>query len=311
MIGTQVIPLKAVPHREVVIADLLSEFKTPPASYGPMPFYWWAGERLDRVRMAWQLDQLRDKGVRRTVVGYPHHPDGTSDVGDPTLFSPEWWEFFRWFLEACRERGMTAGFQDYTLVQPILEAIGRETPGMQGGQMSCAARSISGKSTVRLAAEQGALVVGAWAYPVRGGTPDVDGRVSLGDHVRDGALEWSAPAGEWLVALVFARLCWFDPMHPEAGASAIDRLYAPFERECPDHFGTTLDLFFQDELDFGGRMPFWSNQLFEAFAAMKGYDIHPLLPALWHDMGDATEKYRLDYADVVSARMEECYCKQS
>lgn len=301
--------LNASPHLESASADLLSQFETPPACYGPVPFYWWAGERLDRERMAWQLDQLREKGVRRTVVSYPHHPDGTSDVGDPPLFSPEWWELFRWFLEACRERGMTAGFQDYTLVKPILEAIGHETPGMQGGQMSCAARRISGKSLVRLAAEQGTLVVGAWAYPVRGGTPDVDGRISLGERVNDGVMEWSAPDGEWFVALVFARLSLFDPMHPEAGARAIDRLYAPFERECPDHFGTTLDLFFQDELDFGGRMPFWSNQLFEAFVAMKGYDLYPLLPALWHDMGDVTEKIRLDYADVVSARMEDCYFK--
>ena len=301
--------LKAATRHESVIGDMLSQFEAPPACYGPVPFYWWAGERLDRERMAWQLDQLREKGVRQTVVSYPHHPDGTSDLGDPPLFSPAWWEFFRWFLEACRERGMTAGFQDYTLVLPILEAIGRETPGMQGGQLSCTGVSISEKSTVRLAAEKGALVVGAWAYPIRGGTPDVDGRISLGERVNDGVMEWSAPDGEWFVALVFARLSLFDPMHPEAGGRAIDRLYAPFERECPDHFGTTLDLFFQDELDFGGRMPFWSNQLFEAFVAMKGYDLYPLLPALWHDMGDVTEKIRLDYADVVSARMEECYFK--
>ena len=83
--------------------------------------------------------------------------------------------------------------------------------------------------------------------------------------MRDGALDWSAPAGDWLVALVFARINAFDPLHPDSGALAIGKLYAPFERECPDEFGKTLNLFFQDELDFGCRMPFWSNQLFEAF----------------------------------------------
>ena len=90
---------------------------------------------------------------------------------------------------------------------------------------------------------------------------------------------------------------------------AIDRLYAPFERECPDDLGKTLNLFFQDELDFGCRMPFWSNHLMESFLALKGYDLHPLLPALWHDMGPITEKIRLDFADVVTRRMEECYFK--
>ena len=309
LISSQAKPQNTIRDCDAADAEMLAHFKSPPASYGPVPFYWWAGERLDRERMAWQLDQLREKGVLRTVVSYPHQADGSSDLGDPQLFSREWWEYFRWFLEACRERGMTAGFQDYTLVKPILDGIGRETPGMQGGQMSCAARRISENSTVHLAAEQGARVVGAWAYPVRGGTPAVEACISLGDRVRDGTLEWMAPAGEWFVALVFARLCLFDPMHSEAGVRAIGQLYAPFERECPDHFGSVLNLFFQDELDLGGRMPFWSSQVFEVFVAMKGYDLYPLLPALWHDMGDATEKFRLDYADVVCARMEECYFK--
>ena len=121
------------------VKDLQAIFRSPPAAYGPVPFFWWAGETLERGRLAWQLDQLRDKGIRQTIISYPHHPDGSSDLGDPPLFSAEWWELFRWFLTACRERGMTVGFQDYTLVAPILKAIGQETPDMQGGQMSCVA----------------------------------------------------------------------------------------------------------------------------------------------------------------------------
>lgn len=90
-------------------------FLSPPVTHGPVPFYWWAGEALDRGRIAWQLDQLCEKGVRQTIVSYPHHSDGTNDPGDPKLFSPAWWDLFRWFLGECRQRGMTAGFQDYTL----------------------------------------------------------------------------------------------------------------------------------------------------------------------------------------------------
>ncbi len=282
-------------------------FRSPPATHGPVPFYWWAGEKLDRDRIAWQLDRLREKGVRQTVISYPHHPDGSNDPGDPPLFSEDWWDLLRWFLKACRERGMTVGFQDYTLVEPILKSIGRDTPGMQGGQMSCASARVSDSSTVRLSAEPGSLAIGAWACPLAHGTPRTGERVALTEKMRDGTLEWCAPAGEWLVALVFARLNEFDPMHPESGKLAIARLYEPFERECAEEFGKTLNLFFQDELDFGSRMPFWSNHLFEAFMAIKGYDLYPLLPALWHDIGPATEKIRLDFADVVSRRVGDCY----
>jgi len=289
------------------VVDLQAIYRSPPAAYGPVPFYWWAGETLERGRIAWQLDQLRDKGVRQTIISYPHHPDGSSDPGNPPLFSADWWELFRWFLTACRERGMTVGFQDYTLVAPILKAIGRETPGMQGGQMSCVASRAEGNGCVQLTAEPDTDIIGAWAYPIVDGVLQSEGLIPLTDRVSDGELNWVAPSGGWFVALVFARINAFDPLHPESGRLAIDRLYAPFERECPGQVGKTLNLFFQDELDFGCRMPFWSNFLLDAFAELKGYDLAPLLPALWHDFGNLTEKIRLDYADVVSRRLGTCY----
>ena len=91
---------------------LLAGFRSPPAAFRPAPFYWWAGESLTRERIAWQLDRLKEKGIRQVIVGYPHGPDGATDPGDPPLFSCEWWKLFRWFLSQCREREMTAGFQD-------------------------------------------------------------------------------------------------------------------------------------------------------------------------------------------------------
>lgn len=284
-------------------------FRNPPASHAPVPFYWWAGERLERGRIAWQLDQLVAAGVRQTIISYPHHPDGSNDPGDPPLFSPEWWDLFRWFLGECRKRGMTAGFQDYTIVEPILQSIGRATPGMQGGQLSCTAGQVGVGGTIRLAAEAGARVIAARAYPLADGVPRIDGSVSLDTAVVDGGVEWTAPAGDWFVALVFVRPSAFDPLHPQSGELAIGELYAPFERECPGEVGRTLNLFFQDELDFGCRMPFWSEHLPEAFCALKGYDLLSVLPALWHDMGDSTEKIRIDYADAVTRRLEDCYFK--
>ena len=280
-------------------------FRQPPAAYGPVPFYWWAGEALDRKRVAWQLDQLRSNGVRRVVVSYPHLPDGSCDPGEPPLFSPEWWEFFRWFLGACRDRGMTAGFQDYNLLAPVLAAIARETPGMQGGQLSCVARHAADGQPVRLIAEPNCPAVGVWAYPTHDGVADPSAGIDLSARTAHGMLDWRTPAGKWLVALVFARPAPFDPLHPAAGRLVIERFYHPFERECGTELGTTLNLFFQDELDFGGRMPFWSASLLDSFRSRIGYDLAPVLPALWHDLGPLTEKIRLDYAEVVACCMEE------
>jgi len=107
--------------------------------------------------------------------------------------------------------------------------------------------------------------------------------------------------------LVWVRPAPFDPMHPESGARAIDRLYAPFEWECPGEVGQTLKIFFQDELDFGIRLPMWSDQLPGAFAAAKGYDLLSQLPALWHDIGPRTAKVRVDYGDTITRLLEASY----
>ena len=39
----------------------------------------------------------------------------------------------------------------------------------------------------------------------------------------------------------------------------------------------------------------------------KGYDLAPLLPALWHNLGAVTAKIRIDYNDVVTTLLEQRY----
>lgn len=262
---------------------------------------------MERERLAWQLDRLKEKGIRQVIVSYPHGPDGATEPGAPAIFSREWWDLFRWFLAQCREREMTAGIQDYTLAGPMLQSIGASTPGMRGGQMSCVSATATGPALIALSSEAGSLTVGAWAYPVANGVPIAEAAIDLTSRLQGGALRWSAPEGHWLAAMVFARLAAFDPMHPEAGRLAIEHLYAPFDRECPGEVGRTLKVFFQDELDFGSRMPFWSDCLRSAFGSRQGYDLWPLLPALWIELGPLTLKARLDYAQVVISELERNY----
>lgn len=289
------------------VTALLTGFQAPPAAFRPVPFYWWAGEPLTRERIAWQLERIKAQGIRQVIVSYTHGPDGVTDPGTPPLFSADWWELFRWFLAQCRDHGMTAGFQDYTLLGPMFQQIGATTPDMRGGQMSCVSCAVTGPAVVRLQAEAAALPVGAWAYPLSQGLVQPGDALDLTSCLDHGAIEWQAPHGTWLVALVFVRPAAFDPLHPAAGRLAIERFFEPFVRECPGEVGRTLKVFFQDELDFGACLPFWSEHLRGAFQACHGYDLWPLLPALWLELGPATAKLRLDYAEVVTRQLEKCY----
>jgi hypothetical protein len=288
-------------------ASLISNFRSPPVAFGPVPFYWWAGDPLSQERLTWQLDHLKAQGVNQVIISYPHGPDALTELGDPPLFSTKWWELFRWFLAQCRNRGMSAGFQDYTLVGNVLQKIGLATPDMQGGQMSSVSSVATDQQEVKLQVEPGTLAIAAWAYPIRLGAACPEEALDLTPELNDGNLHWKAMSGDWLVTLVFARLNAFDAMHPDSGKLAVEKLYASFERECPGEVGRTLNIFFQDELDFGSRMPFWSNRLRQTFQARHGYDLWPWLPALWQNLGQLTPKIRLDYADAVVSCMEVSY----
>lgn len=289
---------------------MLSNFQNPPAEFGPVPFWWWVGEKLDRDRIAWQLDQLKAKGVRNAIVSYNHHADGANNPGDPPIFSAEWWELFRWVVAACRERGMQISFQDYTIINPLLQQIGRETPEMNGAGTLREAHVSSTRGRERkVDVPAGAPIISARAFPI------VDGQPVLGQSIdvssADGQVCFPASSSdvEWLVSVVWLQRSAYDPMHPRAGDLLIEGLYAPFEKHCPGELGRTIPILFQDELDFGTRMPMWSSRIEAEFSRRKGYDLREVLHALWHPLGPTAPKVRIDYADVVTQLLEECYFK--
>ena len=282
-------------------------FANPSPTYGPVPFWWWSGDSLDRARLAWQLEQLHAKGIHNAVVSYNHHADGTLDPGSPVVFSPEWWTLFRSMVEECKARGMQLSFQDYCVLNPMLQEIGREMPEMQGGQLVEVSARIKGPARSSLVLTNDREGFLAFAYPVCDGRATAAGMLDLTSTLRDGALDWAVPEGEWLVSLIGLNPNPFDPMHPDSGAQIIRRFYAPFEAQCPGELGRTISISFQDELDFGARMPLWSSRLLSQFRARKGCELAPLLAALWHDLGPITPKVRIDYHDVVTQLLEESY----
>lgn len=288
----------------------LERFAAPSAEYGPVPFWWWVGEELNFERVVWQLDQLREKGIRNAIISYNHHPDGASNAGKPPVFTDAWWDFVRRTLDACRERDMCLSFQDYTLLNPILQEVGGASSDMIGGCLEEVhwRGLLPASEPIRFRIP--GSVVSARTYIVKDGTPQTASSrpASLGMTANDDWIWNPEPLdGEWLLSVVYWKQNAFDPLHPESGARIIERFYSPLEKELGDHLGTTFPISFQDELDFGSRMPLWSPMLAEAFRNRKGYDLSALLPALWHDLGPITAKVRIDYADVVVSLLEERY----
>jgi len=119
---------KGYPHKGEDI-DILPGFIQPPKGYGNVPFYWWNGDSLNRDRLREELEILASSATEGFAVSYIHlHAQsdaaemsgsyglfGKTEPGRPKVFSDEWWDIWSWFAEACAEKNIGLGFDDYTI----------------------------------------------------------------------------------------------------------------------------------------------------------------------------------------------------
>ena len=95
-------------------------FRNPPPGYGEVPFWWWSGERLDKNRLLWQIEELHRAGISGVQVNYSHlSVEGWKTApNDPKIFSDEWWDCFSFAAVECAKRDMGIGLSGYTLDWP-------------------------------------------------------------------------------------------------------------------------------------------------------------------------------------------------
>jgi len=286
-------------------------FVTPPHGYGEVPFWWWTGDPLDRERLLWQLEQLHAVGCPGVQINYAHDPSMTTYAVEPPIFSDAWWETFRWMAAECRKRNMGIGLSGYTIDWPARENLFRQigiTDGsLRGASLAMKQQTAEAGKALTWPLPEGAVSVVAFR---RDGERLVgDSLMDLGAAAKSGTLEWTPAEGSWQVFAVYPEVKPFsvDPMSVESGKKTIERFFQPFAEHCPGDAAKALNYFFQDELNFGIEGWLWNGRFAEEFRARKGYDVVPLLPALFADIGPMTPKVRLDYSDVMVALEEECY----
>ncbi|QHW31346.1 hypothetical protein GZH47_11150 [Paenibacillus rhizovicinus] len=293
---------------KTAVQDAMFEtFGEAPAAYGPVALWWWNGEALDRERLAWQLDRLAEAEMMHVCVCYAKTGDDGLIEASPTAFTPEWLEIWDWTAAQCAERGMTLGFCDYVWIDQAQERLAEANPEFRGWKLTATVATAHPADPVSFEAMTDTQrIIAAYAWP------GVSGPYRLADAVMLSPEQgtWRPEADEWTVLTVRAERIRFDPMNRQATEAIIGTLYAVFDRpESGARLGGTLDYFFQDELSFGGEMPYWNDKFEEAFREQTGYGLIGALPALWLDVGEETARVRLDYYDVAIGLMEACYYK--
>src|SRR5580704_17994784 len=77
---------------------LIKIFKAPPLEYATIDNWWWEAGRLERGKITWQLQELKDKGSAGTWF-YPRWVHGESLTSDPPYWTEKWWDLMRFSTE--------------------------------------------------------------------------------------------------------------------------------------------------------------------------------------------------------------------
>ena len=201
---------------------------------------------------------------------------------------------------------------DYTLgvgQGSYVDEIRNNHPELYGATLNHQIKTVEpGKELIWDVTESALSVI---AYQTRRGSILADTAADLRNSISNQKLHWQAPpsAEPWQVFLVSYVINPFslDPMNPQTGEQMIKTFFQRFEDHNPGEAGKGLNFFFSDELDFGVSGNLWTKSFADEFQKRKGYDLLPLLPALFSDIGPKTPKIRMDYRDVMVSLEEEGY----
>lgn len=247
-------------------------FRQPDNSFRPVPFWSW-NHRLRPERLEQQIEQMWAAGMG----GFFMH----ARVGLPVDYlQPEWFRFVRGCVEKAKEKGMDAWLYD---------EYGWPS-GFAAGEVPRRKADYRAKALVLETAER----PDDHEYKRLGSYP-VDGRSEI-VHI----YEWLQPLGQER----FEDASYVDLLHPEVTRTFLDVTHQRYKQEIGTSFGTAVPGIFSDEacavlwLDRARPALPWSFRFPEMFLEQYGYDLLPLLPGLFYNVGDY-KRIRYDYWKLV------------
>ena len=289
------------------VAEVASNFKSPPTEYS-MTFYWgWDGPVTEEV-IARDLEEYCSKNVKAVTLEAGYRMTAK-------YLSPEWFDLVKYTVEKARELDMRVWLVDE----------GKYPSGFAGGKFSQERPDLRMQTyTVHepFSVEAGQEI----SQDVK---PDTICAIAVNQEdnstlileINSDKLNWKAPLGQWQVQLIEQRfrtsatrsvnnpkvgakdathsLC--DYLKPEAVKHFIEWTHEQYKDVVGDEFGRTVLGFRGDEPDYG-FVP-WTDKIFDEFQKRKGYDIRPYLASI-SAKGDLTERQKrakADYWDVWSA----------
>ena len=288
-------------------AEVAKVWVNPPSEYGPEPYYGMNGP-LTIESLAHDLDTMKSLGFHAVAA----QPGGGMTAA---YLSPEYFAFFKQFVEEARKRDMKVWIVD-DIGYPSGFAGGLFMPSKDKHDLSMQALGLEQRYPVKagetLHQPVAANAVAAIATSASGDRANVpiqcDGMGSTGNGPIGSAhcaISWTAPAGSDYTVAVVNHVFRTSPtrsdtnpthakdstqpledyLNPEATAAYLEATHNGYYKAMPEYFGTTILGFRGDEPDYSIAGLPWTPAFFDTFQKVKGYDIRPYLGAILLSQG--------------------------
>ncbi|MEO8735376.1 MAG: glycosyl hydrolase [Edaphobacter sp.] len=299
-------------------ASVQRAWVNPPSEYGPEPYYGLNGA-VDQTVIEHDLDTMKSLGYRAVTV--------QAGFGMPFAYlSPEYFKFFRMFVEQAKKRDMRVWIVDdagypsgfaggkFTELKPELRMQALEVAQKLSVKGGDAVKQPVGPATVAVTAVNSS----------DGSTVPVP--------VTSGTIAWTAPAGNWTVMVVEHEFrtsptrsdtnpkrlkdgsqSLEDYMDPAATKQYLEFTHEQYKKALGDEFGKTILGFRGDEPDYSISGLPWTPKFFEHFEQVKGYDIRPYVATFMLPKGttmtEMQKRAKADYYDVFSQMFRDGFFK--
>jgi len=303
----------SLPHSETTATDtdtLEKNFATPPMEARPLVRWWWFGPSVVRPQLEKEMNLMKDGGFGGFEVQptYPLASDGQyPGFKNYRFLSPEFFDALGFTAAKAREFGLrfdlTLGsgwpyggpmFQHEEAVQSIAE-IG--SVAVSPGQSAVAAPAPADGGELR-------PIISALLGPVADAAPGVSPYLPLKIVGRSAQLPANLHGATQVTFFTVTDASLMQVKRPALGAEGyivdhystaalkkfIDQIALPEIAACGPNLPYSV---FCDSLEVGGEG--WTPTFLADFKKRRGYDLEPLLPALFDDNFARAAEIRADY----------------
>ena len=269
-----------------------NEFVTTPLSVRPNPLWFWNDAKVEKEELKRQMALYKSDGYG----GLSILPFG-KNFG-PEYLSADYFDAYKTCVEEAAKLGLTLWIYDEygfpsgsagLLNADGISRFGLKYPDHVIKRLDKEEHIAQPDEEVNMDVPQGILMAAVAMDTVS------FVRIDLAGNIRNGRLQWTAPAGKWKVMFFVCRNdeAIADYLDPEAAELFVKMTHDEYARHFSSSFGSSIrGTFFDEPTLYRAQGRSWTHRFNEKFE--EKYGSNPVLyyPALWYDIGDETVEAR-------------------